>query len=53
MKGNADSPQKLFDKVPTELYIFATGLPRELEEEKTHAEAGTGPVPNSQIVPHG
>jgi hypothetical protein len=21
-EGNADSPQRLFDKVPTELYIF-------------------------------
>jgi hypothetical protein len=52
-EGNADSPQRLFDKVPKELYIFATELPRESEEEKTHAATGTGPVPNSQIVPHG
>jgi oxalate decarboxylase len=45
---NFGVPAETFDKVPPkELYIFATGLPRGLDEEKKQAEAGTGPVPNA------
>jgi oxalate decarboxylase len=45
---NFDVPAETFDKVPKkELYIFATSLPRGLEEEKRQAEAGTGPVPHA------
>jgi len=45
---NFDVPAETFDKVPKkELYIFATGLPRGLEEEQKQAEAGTGPVPHT------
>jgi oxalate decarboxylase len=45
---NFDVPESTFDKVPQkELYIFATGLPRGLEEEQKQAEAGTGPVPHT------
>jgi len=45
---NFNVPESTFDKVPPkELYIFATGLPRGLEEEQKQAQAGTGPVPHT------
>ncbi|HEY4051172.1 MAG TPA: cupin domain-containing protein [Acidobacteriaceae bacterium] len=45
---NYSTPQSTFKNLPTrELYIFSSGLPRPLDEEKREVYAVNGAVPNS------
>jgi len=45
---NFDVPASTFDNVPPrERFIFATDLPRPLDEEKKQVYAANGPVPNT------
>ncbi len=47
---NFGVPASTFDKVPKkELFIFATELPRPLEEEQKAAAAGTGAIDNDYV----